>query len=66
MAETGLYIGIARILKKVKDMGASSEDTAKSAKELGLKEEDLRRLKRWVKKTLDDRYYLPCEDGKNC
>lgn len=58
-AFAGFQIGRARILKKIKEAGAISEETAKTAKELGLKEKDLKRLKRWVKTTSDCRFYVP-------
>lgn len=66
MAETAMFIGYTRILNKIKRAGAVSEKTAKTASELGLKEFDLRRLKRWVKETSDGRYYVECKDGKHC
>ena len=62
----GFQIGLARVLRKIKKAGAVSEETAKTAEELGLREKDLKRLKRWVKETPDGRFYVPCKDKKHC
>jgi hypothetical protein len=58
-AFAGFQIGLARTLRKIKNAGAVSEETAKTAEKLGLREKDLKRLKRWVKETEDGRYYVP-------
>jgi hypothetical protein len=65
-AWAGTSIGIARILNKIKRKGAVSKETAKYASELGLRNGDLKRLKRWVGETEDGRFYAKCDDGKHC
>lgn len=65
-AIAGFQIGLARTLRKIKNTGATSEETAKTASELGLRSDDLKRLKRWVKETSDGRFYVECNDKKHC
>jgi hypothetical protein len=65
-AIAGSQIGLARTLRKIKNAGATSEETAKTASELCLRSDDLKRLKRWIKETSDGRFYVECKDGKHC
>lgn len=55
------YYPRRRAIKKVKEAGAISEETAKTSKELGIGESTLQYLVRVkdVKKTEDGRYYVP-------
>jgi len=69
MAEAfaGFMIGITRILHRIKEAGATSEEAAKTPEEIGLRETDLKRLKKWgVHRTEDGRYYVECKDKKHC
>jgi hypothetical protein len=64
-----MFIHDTRIRRKLKKVGAISEDTAKPIEELDLSEPEKRRLQQLafigkIKKTSDGRYYLPCEDEK--
>lgn len=54
------------VIKNIKKLGATSLKTGKHHEELGYSIKELRSLKRWVKETLDGRFYVPCEDGKHC
>jgi hypothetical protein len=66
-AFAGFMIGITRMLRRIKEAGATSEDIAKTPEELGLREADLKRLKKWgVHRTEDGRYFVECKDGKHC
>lgn len=60
------YYPRRRTIKKIKEAGAISEETAKTSKELGIGESTLRYLVsvKDVKKTEDGRYYVPREDEK--
>lgn len=62
------YYPRRRTIKKIKEAGAISEETAKTSKELGIGESTLRYLVsvKDVKKTEDGRYYIECKDGKHC
>lgn len=62
------YYPRRRTIKKIKEAGAISEETAKTSKELGIGESTLRYLVsvKDVKKTSDGRYYIECKDGKHC
>lgn len=62
----GFQIGLARTVNKIKNAGAVSEETAKTALQLDLKEIDLKRLKRLIKETSDGRFYVECKNGKHC
>jgi len=80
MAETGFFLYYHRqIEKKLKEVGATSEETAKTVEELeqlGLSKSCIRFLedplratlaritKDKIKKTSDGRYYVRCEDEK--
>ncbi len=66
MGATGFFIGYGRFVNKIKKAGAVSEETAKTPAELGLREWDLKRMKRWVRETSDGRFYVYCSDGKHC
>jgi len=57
-----------RIKRKVKESGAISKDTAKTDKELNIRESTLNWLVfvKDIAKTEDGRYYVVCKDGKNC
>jgi hypothetical protein len=58
------------LVKKLKDAGAISKETAKTVEELGLNELEIREIKRisrytlskTIKETEDSRYYVPCEE----
>jgi hypothetical protein len=57
-----LYYG-NQLMRKLREVGALSEDTAKTIQELGLSSREIRTLKRLVfarkvKETADQRYYL--------
>lgn len=60
------YYPRRRAIKKVKEAGAISEETAKTSKELGIGESTLQYLVsvKDIKKTEDGRYYVPCKDKK--
>jgi hypothetical protein len=62
MAEfwAGTAIGNARAINKMKKLGAISEETSKTPKELGVHESVLRKFEKlgWVRKTQGGRYYL--------
>jgi len=65
----GLAICIELIKKKMKELEAISEETAKKPKELGTNEWLLRTGLadlRGIKRTKDDRYYLVWKDEKHC
>jgi hypothetical protein len=65
MAETLPIIAIvAKTKRKLKETRATSENTAKTPKELGLPEKWLKIP--GVKKTKDGRYYLELTDKKHC
>lgn len=55
------YYPRRRAIKKIKEAGAVSEETAKTSKELGMGESFLQYLVsvKDVKKTRDGRYYIP-------
>lgn len=63
---SGVYaiaVIIGRTKKKLKEAGATSEETAKTPKELGLKEKWLRMAsKSGATMTKDGRYYLSSND----
>ena len=62
------YYTRRRDVKKIKEKGAISKDTAKTSEELGLPKMTLEYLV-WVKdikKTEDNRYYVDCKDKKGC
>jgi len=58
------YYPRRRAIKKVKEAGAISEETAKTSKELGIDESTLQYLLsvKDIKKTKDGRYYVSCEE----
>ena len=70
MAEVSIWFAYGkRLREKLKSAGAVSEGTAKTIKELNLSKREIRTLKRNVfagkiKKTEDERYYVPCEEKK--
>ncbi len=62
------YYPRRKAVEKIKEKGAMSEDTAKTSEELGIDTDTLKYLVfvKDVKKTKDGRYYIECEDGKQC
>jgi len=65
----GLAIRIELIKKRMKELGAISEETARKPEELSTNEWLLRRGLadlRGIKRTKDDRYYVVCKDEKHC
>jgi len=58
MAEVSMFLGYARIVDKVKKAGATSPETAKTAKEIGVRESTLKLLKQQIKETSDGRFYV--------
>jgi hypothetical protein len=82
MAGTGFLLYYHRqIEKKLKEVGATSEETAKTIEELkqhGLSQPCINFLKdslrrglariagNKIKETSDGRYYIECKDGKHC
>jgi hypothetical protein len=56
----------ALVIKKMKKLGATSQETAKWPSELGYSAKELRFLKRWVKETPDGRFFIECKNGKHC
>jgi hypothetical protein len=79
MAETGFFLYYHRqIEKKLKEIGAISEETAEIPEQLGLSkpcmnflQSPLRRKLAQIagdriKETSDGRYYVECKDKKHC
>ena len=67
LAGLGIRCNLAKA--KMKNVGATSEETAKKPEELDIKEWvlncGLAKL-RGIKRTEDGRYYVECKDGKHC
>lgn len=67
-ALAGGAIAKALTMRKIKKAEAISEKSAKSPKELGIREDYLDKLVKLerLKRTEDGRYYVSCKDGKHC
>ncbi|MCJ7423947.1 hypothetical protein MUP01_06720 [Candidatus Bathyarchaeota archaeon] len=69
----GLLVGLAirseLAKKKMKKLGAVSEETAKKPEELGIEQRllkhDMAKI-HGIRRTEDGRYYVECKDGKQC
>jgi len=59
MAESAWFLGWFRFVEKIRQAGATEEKKAKTAKELGIDIDTLRRLKKLgVKETSDNKFYV--------
>jgi hypothetical protein len=65
----GLAIRAELIKKKMKRLGATSEETARKPEELQVEERLLKNnvaRVRGIKRTKDGRYYVECKDMEHC
>jgi hypothetical protein len=64
----GGSIAKTMIIRKIKKLKATSEESAKKPEELGVHKSYLDKLVKLgrIKRTEDNRYYVECKDRKHC